>query len=108
MAPGTLNQLRTAPAIEDDSLAALKELAAAARSADVTKLFRHHQDETKEQIQNLHRVFTLTEPCVSTNMREPVSWRVNCDKSSGHMARRSQIGRNDYPGTLNRSRGLTS
>lgn len=59
-------QLRTALTMEDDSLAALKELAAAARSADVKKLFRHHQDETKEQIQNLHRVFTLLELPAST------------------------------------------
>lgn len=59
-------QLRTALTMEDDSLAALKELASAARSADVKKLFRHHQDETKEQIQNLRRVFALLELPVST------------------------------------------
>lgn len=59
-------QLRTALTMEDDSLAALKELAAAAKSAEVKKLFRHHQDETKEQIQNLHRVFTILEIPEST------------------------------------------
>lgn len=59
-------QLRTALTMEDDSLAALKELAGAARSADVKKLFRHHQDETKEQIENLRRVFTLLELPEST------------------------------------------
>lgn len=59
-------QLRTALTMEDDSLAALKELAGAARSADVKKLFRHHQDETKEQIENLRRVFDLLEIPAST------------------------------------------
>lgn len=59
-------QLRTALTMEDDSLAALKDLAGAARSADVKKLFRHHQDETKEQIENLRRVFTLLELPEST------------------------------------------
>jgi len=54
-------QLRTARTMEDDSLAALKELAAAAQSSEVKKLFRHHQDETKQQIQNLSRVFALLE-----------------------------------------------
>lgn len=59
-------KLRTALTMEDDSLAALKELAGAARSADVKKLFRHHQDETKDQIENLRRVFTLLEIPAST------------------------------------------
>ncbi|MGV9195347.1 ferritin-like domain-containing protein [Microbacterium sp. MC2] len=59
-------QLRTARTMEDDSLAALKELAAAAQSSDVKKLFRHHQDETKQQIQNLSRVFALLELPEST------------------------------------------
>lgn len=59
-------QLRTALTMEDDSLAALKELAGAARSADIKKLFRHHQDETKEQIENLRRAFTLLELPEST------------------------------------------
>ena len=54
-------QLRTALTMEADSLAALGELAAAAKSADVKKMFRHHADETKEQIDNLHKVFQLLE-----------------------------------------------
>jgi ferritin-like metal-binding protein YciE len=54
-------QLRTALTMEADSLAALGELAKAAKSADVKKMFRHHADETKEQIDNLHRVFQLLE-----------------------------------------------
>lgn len=54
-------QLRTARTMEDDSLAAVTELAQAARSADVKKLFRHHADETKQQIENVRRVFELLE-----------------------------------------------
>ncbi len=54
-------QLRSALTMEHDSLAALKELASAAKSAEVKKMFTHHQDETKEQIDNLHRVFELLE-----------------------------------------------
>lgn len=54
-------QLRTAVTMEDDSLAALGELANAARSNEVKKMFRHHADETKEQIANLERVFKLLE-----------------------------------------------
>ena len=54
-------QLRTALTMEDDSLAALGELAKAAKSAEVKKMFRHHADETKEQIANLHEVFRLLE-----------------------------------------------
>lgn len=54
-------QLRTARTMEDDSLAALGELAEAAVSTDVTKLFTHHADETREQIENLNRVFQLLE-----------------------------------------------
>ena len=52
-------QLKTAMTMEDDSLAALGELAKAARSADIKKMFRHHADETKEQIANLRSVFGL-------------------------------------------------
>lgn len=52
-------QLRTAVTMEQDSLAALGELAGAARSADVKKMFRHHADETKEQIRNLSDVFRI-------------------------------------------------
>lgn len=54
-------QLRTAMTMEQDSLAALGELAKAARSAEIKKLFRHHADETKEQIENLSSVFRLLE-----------------------------------------------
>jgi ferritin-like metal-binding protein YciE len=54
-------QLKTAMTMEDDSLAALGELAKAARSADIKKMFRHHADETKEQIENLRSVFGLLE-----------------------------------------------
>jgi ferritin-like metal-binding protein YciE len=54
-------QLRAARTMEDDSLAALGELAKAAKSAEIKKMFRHHADETKEQIENLHKVFKLLE-----------------------------------------------
>jgi ferritin-like metal-binding protein YciE len=54
-------QLRTALTMEADSLAALDELAKAAKSADIKKMFRHHAGETKEQIENLHQVFRLLE-----------------------------------------------
>jgi ferritin-like metal-binding protein YciE len=59
-------QLRTALTMEADSLAALGELASAAKSADVKKMFRHHAGETKEQIENLHTVFQLLELKQST------------------------------------------
>jgi ferritin-like metal-binding protein YciE len=59
-------QLRTAMTMENDSLAALGELAKAAKSAEITKLFRHHADETKEQISNLQQVFLLLELKEST------------------------------------------
>lgn len=54
-------QLRTALTMEHDSLAALDELAKAAKSADIKKMFRHHAGETKEQIENLHQIFGLME-----------------------------------------------
>lgn len=54
-------QLRTALTMEGDSLAALGELSKAATSKEVKDMFRHHADETKEQIENLHRVFELLE-----------------------------------------------
>lgn len=54
-------QLRTALTMEADSLAALGELTKAAKSKDVKDLFRHHADETREQIDNLHKVFALLE-----------------------------------------------
>lgn len=59
-------QLRTALTMEDDSLAALQELEQVAQSSEVKKLFRHHQDETKQQIENLHSVFDLLELPTST------------------------------------------
>jgi ferritin-like metal-binding protein YciE len=59
-------QLRTAMTMENDSLAALGELAKAARSAEIKKLFRHHAEETKEQIENLKSVFRLLELKEST------------------------------------------
>ena len=59
-------QLRTALTMENDSLAALGELATAAKSAEIKKLFRHHADETKEQIENLQQVFQLLELKAST------------------------------------------
>lgn len=59
-------QLRTALTMEHDSLAALGELAAAAKAAEIKKLFRHHADETKEQIANLQEVFRLLELREST------------------------------------------
>ena len=52
-------QLRTALTMEDDSLAALAVLEKAAKSAKVKKMFSHHADETKEQIENLKKVFDL-------------------------------------------------
>lgn len=59
-------QLRTALTMENDSLAALGELAAAAKSAEVKKMFTHHSDETKEQIDNLHKIFGLLDLKEST------------------------------------------
>ena len=59
-------QLRTALTMEDDSLAALGVLAGAAKSAKVKKMFKHHADETKDQIENLHKVFTLLDLKLTT------------------------------------------
>lgn len=59
-------QLRTALTMEADSLAALGELAKAAKSKEVKDMFRHHAGETKEQIENLHKVFRLLELKEST------------------------------------------
>jgi len=59
-------QLRTAVTMEEDSLAALGELASAAQSSEVKKLFRHHADETREQMENLTAVFRLLELPAST------------------------------------------
>ena len=54
-----LMQLRTALTMEADSLAALGDLQRAAKSADVKKMFKHHAGETKEQIENLHKIFEM-------------------------------------------------
>ncbi|MDO7882614.1 ferritin-like domain-containing protein [Salinibacterium soli] len=54
-------QLRTALTMENDSLAALGELEKAAASSEVKKMFRHHADETREQLDNLASVFKLLE-----------------------------------------------
>ncbi|WP_203136457.1 YciE/YciF ferroxidase family protein [Microbacterium sp. JZ31] len=59
-------KLRTAMSMEEDSLASLLELAEAAQTADIKKLFRHHADETREQIENLRKVFQLLEVPEST------------------------------------------
>lgn len=59
-------QLRTAMTMENDSLAALGVLAKAAKSADIAKMFRHHADETREQIANLKQVFRLLDLREST------------------------------------------
>lgn len=50
-------QLQHALTMEDDSLASLERLEHVSRSHEVGELFRHHQEETKQQIENLHRVF---------------------------------------------------
>lgn len=50
-------QLRTALTMEDDSLAALDLLASTAVSREIKQMFKHHTDETKGQVQNLHDVF---------------------------------------------------
>ena len=52
-------QLRTALTMEDHSLAALGELAKAAKSNEIAKMFKHHATETREQIANLHEVFRI-------------------------------------------------
>lgn len=59
-------QLRSALTMEQNSLEALQELEKAARDAKVKKLFSHHADETKEQIENLGEVFELVELKEST------------------------------------------
>lgn len=54
-------QLRSATTMEQHSLEALAELRAAAKDAKIKKLFRHHSDETREQIENLSKAFALLE-----------------------------------------------
>ena len=50
-------QLQNALTMEDDSLASLEWLEHVALSPEVGELFRNHQEETKQQIEHLHRVF---------------------------------------------------
>jgi ferritin-like metal-binding protein YciE len=50
-------QLRTALTMEDDSLAALDLLAQTAVSREIKQMFKHHADETKQQVENLHTIF---------------------------------------------------
>lgn len=65
-------KLGVALTMEDDSLAMLTELEAAASSAEVKGLFSHHQEETRQQIANLERAFELLgkepdrHPCATT------------------------------------------
>lgn len=54
-----LFQLKSALTMEDHSLEALSDLQSAAQSKKVKKMFSHHSDETKEQIENLHKVFKI-------------------------------------------------
>lgn len=59
-------QLRSAFNMEDDSMQALQDLEKAAQSKEVRGLFTHHQEETREQIDNLNKVFDLFEYSAST------------------------------------------
>ncbi|WP_454140695.1 YciE/YciF ferroxidase family protein [Microbacterium lacticum] len=59
-------QLRTTMTMEEDSLEALGELSDAVPSREIKKLFQHHADETREQIENLRKVFELFEFPAST------------------------------------------
>lgn len=59
-------QLRTALTMENDSLAALEELTKAAKSAEVKKLFRHHADETRDQLVHLQKAFDAADLKAST------------------------------------------
>ncbi|MCX7522050.1 ferritin-like domain-containing protein [Microbacterium sp. STN6] len=52
-------QLATTMTMENDSLDMLKELEGAAQADEIKKLFAHHQDETRQQIANLERIFEL-------------------------------------------------
>ena len=53
--------LRSTLTMEQHSLEALADLKSAARDKKVKKLFDHHADETKEQIENLNKVFQMLE-----------------------------------------------
>lgn len=51
--------LRSVLTMENHSLEALAELKNAAQDKKVKELFNHHADETREQIENLSKVFRL-------------------------------------------------
>ena len=72
--------------MEADSLAALAELTAAARSAEIKKMFRHHGDETKEQVENLRKVFGLLDLREST---APSPSTKGISRQAGSLIRRS-------------------
>lgn len=59
-------QLRSALTMEHHSLEALDELHSAARDKKVKDMFSHHTDETREQIDNLEKVFGQLGVKVST------------------------------------------
>ncbi len=84
--------LRTARTMEDDSLAALGELAEAAVSKDITQLFRHHADETRDQISNLTRVFQVLEIPAS---RAPSPSTTGISRQAEGMIRRSATSLHD-------------
>jgi ferritin-like metal-binding protein YciE len=86
-------QLRTAMTMEHDSLAALGELAKAAKSGDVKQMFRHHADETKEQIANLREVFRLLELPEST---APSPSTKGISKQAGSLIDRSASALRDH------------
>ncbi len=52
-------QLRSAATMEQHSLEALAALQSAAKDSAIKKMFSHHADETREQIENLNQVFQL-------------------------------------------------
>lgn len=52
-------QLRSALTMEEHSLEALEELHRTAKNRKIQGMFSHHSDETKEQIENLNKVFDL-------------------------------------------------
>lgn len=54
-------QLGMTLTMEHDSLMMLEELEQAADTAQVKKMFAHHAEETRGQIANIEKAFTLTE-----------------------------------------------
>lgn len=61
-----LYSLKSTLTMENHSLEALADLQEAAKDAKVKKLFRHHADETKEQIENLNKVFQMLDVDATT------------------------------------------